>query len=106
SNLNPLALLNPKAYLGNEGSMPAPEIRTIPAQIQHESHGPVSLSQRLESLHTVKDRKVRAPPANEGIRRVSQATDRDVGNSLLSKSALSRSDRSLIDLTGTRGLLS
>src|SRR5271169_4791521 len=59
-SLNPAALLNPRAYVGNGSSTARPEIQSFQGRPQLEMTGTsgsgISLNKRLEALHGLKDR--------------------------------------------------
>jgi hypothetical protein len=112
SNLTPVALLNPRAYLANNNS-PGGSSSSRNGQQQQRSHSgrqtpdtataPVSLNRRMESLHGLKDRKVRAPKAKDGVREAAAEApqhDRRQGQSLMSKHTSNGSSTlDIIDLT-------
>jgi hypothetical protein len=113
SNLTPIALLNPRAYLANNSPAGSSSSRNEQhQQQQHRSHSghqtpdtataSMSLNRRMESLHGLKDRKVRAPKAKDGVREAAAeaSQDRRQGQSLLSKHASNGSSApDIIDLT-------
>ena len=107
ANLNPLALLNPRAYIAN-GSSSNPgtnEIRPFPSRTQQElDRTGMSFNKRMENLHGLKDRKTKAPTPREFKRgdTADSSQDRHAGNGLLSKSAVNRVESPhVIDLTGS-----
>ena len=107
ANLNPLALLNPRAYISN-GSSSNPggyEIQSFPSRAQQElNRAEMSFNKRMENLHGLKDRKTTTPTPRE-FKRSSTADssqDRHAGNSLLSQNAGNGVESPhVIDLTGS-----
>jgi hypothetical protein len=112
SNLTPIALLNPRAYLANNSPGASSSSRNGQHQQQRSHSGrqtpdtataPVSLNRRMESLHGLKDRKVRAPKAKDGVREAAAEAlqhDRRQGQSLLAKHTSNGSSTpDIIDLT-------
>src|SRR5438046_1464146 len=90
ANLNPLALLNPRAYIANGSSSSAGrnEIQSFPSRTKQETDRTgISFNKRMENLHGLKDRKARAPTPKEFKRSDTSdsSQDRHAGNSLLSK---------------------
>ena len=104
STLNPAALLNPRAFVGNGSSTARPEIQSFQGRQQMDASGGsgVSLNRRMEALHGLKDRKAKAPTTPKDFKRdVSESQDRQAGNHLLSKTAVNGAGTPVIDLTGT-----
>jgi hypothetical protein len=102
-SLNPAALLNPRAYVGNGSSTARPEIQSFQGRQQLEMTGGsgISLNKRMEALHGLKDRKAKAPTPKEIKRDVIESQDRQAGNSLLSKNVINGAGTpNVIDLTG------
>jgi hypothetical protein len=102
-SLNPAALLNPRAYVGNGSSTARPEIQSFQGRQQLETTGGsgISLNKRLEALHGLKDRKARAPTPKEFKRDVIESQDRQSGNNFLSKNTVNGAGTpNVIDLTG------
>jgi hypothetical protein len=102
SSLSPLALLNPRAYLANESTPSREDVHNIPSLIPlDQNHTATSFSTRIEALHGVKDRKVKAQTPKDLKRDASESRDRHYGSSLLSQNAVSDEASShFIDLTG------
>jgi hypothetical protein len=107
ANLNPLALLNPRAYISN-GSSSTPggyEIQSFPSRAQQElNRAEMSFNKRMENLHGLKDRKIKTPTPREFKRSdtTDSSQDRHAGNSLLSKNVVNDVESShIIDLTGS-----
>ena len=102
-SLNPAALLNPRAYVGNGSSTSRPEIQSFQGRQQLEMTGGsgISLNKRMEALHGLKDRKAKAPTPKEFKRDVVESQDRQAGNNFLSKNAVNGAGTpNVIDLTG------
>ena len=113
ADMTPVALLNPRAHVakndaGGSGG-PSSSRSHVPQPGHADRHAPdtpghVSLSRRMESLHGLKDRKVKAPKAKDGHRETAGEgqQDRRPGQSLLSKhTANGSSNPDVIDLTCT-----
>ena len=108
SGLNPAALLNPRAFVGNGSSNAArPEIQSFHGRQQMDAMGGngVTLSKRMEALHGLKDRKARAPTPKEFKRDVIESQERQPGNSFLSQNTVNGAGTPVIDLTGNHCFL-
>jgi hypothetical protein len=102
-NLNLLALLNPRGYIGNGSSPSRSDIPSLPTPAQQEiDRTVISLDKRMESLHGLKDRKVKATASKEFKNEdTADSQDRPLGNNLLSKNVVNGAGSAdLIDLTG------
>jgi hypothetical protein len=106
TNMNPLALLNPRAFVAN-GLSPrkSNDKERNELDIQRE---PISFNRRIEALHGIKDRKTKAPSTNEikgDINVMESGNQRRSTNSLLSKNSIQGTPSAdVIDLTGPRVL--
>src|SRR5208282_4674059 len=102
-NLNPLALLNPRGYIGKGSSPSRSEIQSFPTRVQQEmDRTAISLDKRMESLHGLKDRKTKTTPSKEfKSGDTADSQDRPSGSNLLSKNVVNGAGSAdLIDLTG------
>jgi hypothetical protein len=105
--LNPMALLNPRAFMGQGAGAGSVEFASFPSRAQQEmDRTAVSFNKRMESLHSLKDRKVKAPSANQVKTSNGEMADRTSGHSLLSKNTVTGSSADVIDLTGLAGVFS
>src|SRR5271170_5460324 len=65
--LSPMALLNPRAFVGKSSSSPSSsparnETQPFPTRAQQDlDRTGISFNKRMESLHNLKDRKIKAP---------------------------------------------
>jgi len=102
ATLNPLALLNPRAYVRNGVTGGTPDIQSSVSRAPlAQDRTPITLDKRLESLHGVKDRKTKVPTSKDGKRDVGNFQDRHSGNILLSKNVVNGGNSpNVIDLTG------
>lgn len=106
ANLNPLALLNPRAFIANGSSSNpgAGEIQSLTSRAQQEEDRTgMSFNKRMENLHGLKDRKTKVPTPREFKRSdtTDSSQDRHRGNNLLSKNVVNTVESSrVIDLTG------
>ena len=103
SNMTPLALLNPKAFMAN-GSNAS---RKQTSQASSIGDPPtLSLNNRMEVLHGLKDRKVASPSsAKMSKRAVSESGERRSASDLVSRNAISKPHTpELIDLTSMMSL--
>jgi hypothetical protein len=101
--LNPLALLNPRAYVGKGASPSTADIQSFPSKAKQElDRSAISFNKRMESLHSLQDRKTKAPTAKDPKRDSNgEFTDRHSGQSLLSKNVVNGAGSTpVIDLTG------
>jgi hypothetical protein len=97
NNLNPIALLNPKAF--GTASNGASQPRSTSAVQDGWSD---SFNQRIESLHGVKDRKIAKPSSSNEIKRDNTQSTDNSRTSLLSKNVLPHTPpTTVIDLTGS-----
>lgn len=105
TNMNPLALLNPRAFVTN-GSPHKSNDRHQEKPQKNPERMPISFNQRIEALHGIKDRKTKAMPTSENKRENNNITEgldqRRSGTGLLSKNIISGTPSSdVIDLTGS-----
>ena len=101
SNFSSLALLNPRAYIGNGARTPKTEVRRSPDKIERETHSVMSMNNPMETLHGLKDRKVKVPPPKDTKREAVHSAERTTGNIILSKTPLNGNGAApVIDLTG------
>ena len=112
ADMTPMALLDPRAHVAKNiasgGGTPSPR-NGVSQQGHAGRHTPdtpaqVSLNRRMESLHGLKDRKVRAPKPQDGHRETASGglQDRRPGQSLLATHPASGSSTpDIIDLTCT-----
>ena len=107
SALSPLALLNPRAYVGNGTPLSGADIQSFTSRVpEGQDRTAMTLDKRIEALLGVKDRKARAPTPKDGKHDVSNSQDRQPGNGLLSKFVLNGvNSPNVIDLTGMTHLL-
>jgi hypothetical protein len=97
-NLNPLALLNPRAYVAN-GSTPS-DIQTFSSRPREQNRATLSLNQHMEAIHGVKDRKTKTPTPKEVKRDIPTTQDRQSGNNLSEGVDNGTGPADVIDLTG------
>lgn len=102
SSLSPLALLNPRAYLTNESAPSRGDVHAIQSQIPlTHNHTTPSFSTRIEAVHGVKDRKVKAQTAKDLKRDARESQDRHNGSGILTQNTVDDGASShVIDLTG------
>jgi len=107
TNMSPLALLNPRAFVANGAIQRKSNDRD---ENQSEPRRePISYNKRIEALHGIKDRKTKALPISENRRDsnpLEAGDQRRSGTSLLSKNIIASSPSTeFIDLTGLLFLL-
>jgi hypothetical protein len=102
TQLNPLALLNPRAYVGKGAGPATTDIQSFPSQAKQQlDRTAISFNRRMESLHGLQDRKTKAPAAKD-VKHDSngEVVDRHSGHSLLSKNVVDgAASTPVIDLT-------
>jgi hypothetical protein len=103
TQLSPLALLNPRAYVGKGAGPATTDIESFPSKAKQElDRTAISFNRRMESLHSLQDRKTKAPAAKD-VKHDStgEVVDRRSGQSLLSKNVVNGvGSTHVIDLTG------
>jgi hypothetical protein len=106
-SLNPMALLNPRAFMGQGAGAESPEFASFPSRAQQDmDRTAVSFNKRMEALHGLKDRKAKAPNANQVKASNGEMPDRTSGHSLLSKNTVTGTSADVIDLTDLAGMSS
>jgi hypothetical protein len=100
TNLNPLALLNPRAYIANGSSSTRNDIHSFPIVTQQEmGYTALSFNKQMENLHGLKDRKTNAPTTKEFKKGdIADSQVRHSGNGLLPVHGAGSANP--IDLTG------
>ena len=103
SSHDPRALLNPRAFVDQGGSLGTKEIASFPSRAQQEmDRTAASFNKRMEVLHGIKDRKAKAPSTSSVKRSNGDMQDRSSGYSLVSKDVVTNGlSGNVIDLTGT-----